>query len=242
MTAPDPRSRLLEAALSLLASHGPSEIKARSVASEAGLSTMGVYTHFGGVAELLQAVADEGFKRQLAIFKQVAVTEDPMTDLCAMALACRDFAQGSPHLYDLMFGLSIQGRYSPVRGMAAAEPKEQSAAFQASYGYLRAECLRMVERQGVRAIDPDRMAMQLWSALHGFIMLELGGHFSAVTDPSAAILVPMCVNLIVGLGAERRLAEASAAAALSSWRDPRRRAAQPPSKRRRTAAPASDGA
>lgn len=217
MSTVDPRTRLLKGALRLLAARGPSEIKARSVSSEAGFSTMGVYTHFGGVSELLQAVADEGFNQQLAMFTQVANTEDPMMDLCAMALACRDFANGNPHLYDLMFGLSIQGRYSPAKGKPITELKERSAAFQASYGYLRGECMRMIEGKGVSKIDPDLMAMQLWSVLHGFIMLELGDYFSEVENPTVSILVPMCVNLIVGLGADRKRAEASATAAIATW-------------------------
>lgn len=242
MATPDPRTRLLQAALHLLTTHGPSEIKARSVSSEAGLSTMGVYTYFGGVSELLQAVADEGFNQQLAMFRQVANTNDPMTDLCAMALACRDFAKGNPHLYDLMFGLSIQGRYSPARGAQPIEPKERSVAFQASYGYLRDECQRMVDGKGVREIDPDLMATQLWSSLHGFIMLELGGYFDAVESPTAAILVPMCVNLIVGLGADRKLAEASAAVAMDSWNSRSKRQASPSKKSQRKAASTSNAA
>lgn len=216
-TFPDARTRLVEAALHLLAENGPSEVKARSVSSAAGLSTMGVYTYFGGVPELLQAVADEGFERQAAMFKQVTNTEDPMTDLCAMALGCRDFAKRNPHLYDLMFGLSIHGRYSPSRGTPASEPREQSTAFAASYSYLRDECTRLVESDCVRRINPDLIAVQLWSSLHGFIMLELGGYFAAVADPAAEILVPMCVNLIVGLGANRESAESSAAAATAGW-------------------------
>jgi AcrR family transcriptional regulator len=202
---------------------------------------MGVYTYFGGVSELLQAVADEGFNQQLTRFKQVADTEDPMTDLCAMALACRDFAKGNPHLYDLMFGLSIQGRYSPARGTTTAEPKERSAAFQASYGYLRGECVRMVDDRGVRQVDPDLMAMQLWSALHGFIMLELGGYFDAVDNPTASVLVTMCVDLIVGLGADRQRAETSAAAALATWGARLSRPAKPSSKLKRTATSTTNG-
>lgn len=216
-TNPDPRTRLVEAAIRLLAADGPSEVKARSVSSEAGLSTMGVYTHFGGVPELLQAVADEGFERQARIFANVADTDDPMTDLCAMALACRDFAKANPHLYDLMFGLSIQGRYSPSRGTPAPESRERSAAFKASYGFLLGQCRRLVETGCVREVDPDRVAGQLWSALHGFIMLELGGYFAAVGDPAAEVLVPMCVNLIVGLGADPVRANASAARILAVW-------------------------
>lgn len=216
--SPDARNRLLEAAIRLLAANGPSEVKARSVSSEAGLSTMGVYTYFGGVPELLQAVADEGFERQAAIFERVANTDDPMTDLCAMALACRDFAGRNPHLYDLMFGLSINGRYSPSRGTPASESRERSAAFTASYSFLLGQCTRLVDNDCVRTTDPDLIAAQLWSALHGFIMLELGGYFAAVADPAADVLVPMCINLVVGLGADRKTAESSAAAAMAGWR------------------------
>ena len=214
---PDAPTRLVEAAIRLLAASGPSEIKARSVSSEAGLSTMGVYTYFGGVPELLQAVADAGFERQAAIFQRVANTNDPMTDLCAMALACRDFARRNPHLYDLMFGLSIRGRYSPSRGTPAPESRERSAAFTASYSYLLGKCARLIDTDCVRRIDPDLMAAQLWSTLHGFIMLELGGYFATVADPASEVLVPMCVNLIVGLGADRKSAESSAAAATAGW-------------------------
>ncbi|UUZ63474.1 WHG domain-containing protein [Polaromonas sp. P1-6] len=187
------------------------------MSSEAGLSTMGVYTYFGGVPELLQAVADEGFERQATIFEQVASTDDPMTDLCAMALACRDFARGNPHLYDLMFGLSIHGRYSPSRGTPASESRERSAAFTASYAFLLGKCARLVDANCVRKIDPDLIATQLWSTLHGFIMLELGGYFAAVADPAFEVLVPMCANLIVGMGADRKSAESSAAAATAGW-------------------------
>lgn len=214
---PDVRTRLVEATIRLLSTNGPSEVKARSVSNEAGLSTMGVYTYFGGVPELLQAVADEGFKRQAAVFERVVNTDDPMTDLCTMALACRDFAQRNPHLYDLMFGLSIHGRYSPSRTTPASEPRERSAAFTASYSYLLRECTALVESGCVRKINPDLIAAQLWSTLHGFIMLELGGYFATVTDPASAVLVPMCINLIVGLGADRQSAESSAAAAMASW-------------------------
>jgi hypothetical protein len=36
---------------------------------------------------------------------------------------------------------------------------------------------------------------------HGFVTLELAGHFADVADPPSEILVPMCNNLVVGLGA-----------------------------------------
>ncbi len=213
----DIRTRIVEAAMRLLAVSGPSEVKARSVATEAGLSTMGVYKYFGGVPELLQAVADEGFKKQTAVFESVINTNDPMADLSTMALACRDFAQRNPHLYDLMFGLSIHGRYSPTRGATTLGERAYLPAFTLSYAYLHRQCARLVDTECVRHTDPNLIAVQFWSALHGFIMLELGGHFVSVPSPSSDILMPMCINLVVGLGAKYEQAESSAAIAMAEW-------------------------
>ncbi|CAI8715232.1 TetR family transcriptional regulator [Pseudomonas sp. IT-196MI5] len=212
---PSAPTRLVEATIRVLATSGPSEVKARSVASEAGLSTMGVYTHFGGVPELLQAVADEGFKRLAAVFKRVPITEDPIADLCAMLLACRDLARSNPHLYDLMFGLSIDGRYSPSRGTMTSIANGQSEAFKATYAILIDACARLVDAKCVRKIDPALIAPQLWSAAHGFIMLELAGHFSGVENPAAQILVATCNNIVVGLGAKREKVESSTAGVIA---------------------------
>lgn len=214
---PDVRTRLVEAAMRLLATNGPSEVKARSVASEAGLSTMGVYTHFGGVPELLQGVADEGFKRLTSVFLRVPTTENPITDLCTMLLACRDFARGNPHLYDLMFGLSIEGRYSPSRGPTPPAAHGHSTAFKVTYSVLVNTCARLIEAKHVRKIDPALIGIQLWSAAHGFIMLELAGQFAEVADPAAEILVPMCNNVVIGMGAARAHVESSTADAIAEW-------------------------
>ena len=212
---PNAPTRLVEATIRLLATSGPSEVKARSVANEAGLSTMGVYTHFGGVPELLQAVADEGFKRLATVFKRVPITDDPITDLCAMLLACRDLARNNPHLYDLMFGLSIDGRYSPSRGTMTTIADGQSEAFKATYAILVKACARLVEAKCVRKIEPEFIAPQLWSAAHGFIMLELAGHFAGMENPASQILVATCNNIVVGLGAKREKVESSTAGVIA---------------------------
>jgi AcrR family transcriptional regulator len=94
--------RVVQATIGLLAEQGPSAIKARTVASASGLSTMAVYHHFGGIAELIRAVADHGFTELGRAFSQVPVTEDPIADLFAMALMTRRVAHENPHLYDLI--------------------------------------------------------------------------------------------------------------------------------------------
>src|SRR5436189_5708467 len=95
--------RVVQATIRLLAEQGPSAIKARTVASASGLSTMAVYHHFGGIAELMRAVVDQGFKELDKAFSRVPVTDDPLADLFGMALTTRRVAGENPHLYDLMF-------------------------------------------------------------------------------------------------------------------------------------------
>lgn len=218
LVLPDVQRRLVDAAIQLLAEAGPSEIKARSVATKAGVSTMGVYSYFGGVPELLQAVADEGFRQQADYFRRSHLSDNPMTNLCAMALACRTFAHDNPHLYDLMFGLSIKGRYCESRGTskepAATQP---STAFQQSYEFLHGQCRMLIEMGVISETDPTGVAAQFWSALHGFIMLELGGHFAGTADPAQDVLIPMCIHLVVGLGAKANKAKKSANEATSLW-------------------------
>lgn len=219
LVLPDVQRRLVDAAIQILAEAGPSEIKARSVATKAGVSTMGVYSYFGGVPELLQAVADEGFRQQSDYFRRSHLSDNPMTNLCAMALACRSFAHDNPHLYDLMFGLSIKGRYCESRGNSkeSAASTLPSTAFQQSYEFLHGQCRKLIETGGIPETDATGVASQFWSALHGFIMLELGGHFAAAADPAQDVLIPMCINLVVGLGAKASKAKKSAKEASDLW-------------------------
>ena len=215
----DGRMRIIEAAMRLLEADGPSEIKARSVAREAGGTTMSLYTHFSGIPELLKAVVDEGFRRQAEIFGLAPKGDDPMTNLYALALACRDFAGSAPHLYDLMFGLSVHGRYNNARGTGRASLGEISPAFGEVFAHLLSECEHLLATGFVEESDPTRVACQFWSALHGFVMLDLAGHLNQTQNPVTDILMPMCINLVVGMGVDRQQAIRSAALATELWKD-----------------------
>lgn len=219
--APAPRldneraiSQLVAAAIELLAVEGPTAIKVRAVAEAAGMSTIAVYHHLGGLPELIAAVVDQGFRDLGNALLQVPATEDPATTLFGMALASRRFARANAHLYDLMFGLSTRGSYRPL-------PSPDSAAqgridnFQLAYSHLVDACGRLVASGRVSvAQDSEAVAPQLWSAVHGMVTLELGGHLSAFDDPVRQVLLPMMTNILTGLGDDRDSATASHEAAL----------------------------
>lgn len=206
-------AQLVSAAIMLLADQGPTAIKARTVAEAAGLSTMAVYHHLGGLPELIQAVVDRGFNDLGDAFLHAPACDDPVTSLFAMALEARRFAQTNPHLYDLMFGLSNRGSYRP----ATSTDRGRSDNFEKAYTHLVQGCGRLVASGRIRpGTDAAVMAPQLWSAVHGFVMLELGGHLSHFDDPVRQVFAPMMANIAIGLGDDPQLATASNTAALDA--------------------------
>ncbi|HVK28824.1 MAG TPA: TetR/AcrR family transcriptional regulator [Nocardioides sp.] len=206
--------RLVDAAVAMLAEEGPSAIKARAVAARAGMSSMVVYNYFGGVPELLNAVADHGFSRLGEAFERIDVSEDPIADLFAMALETLSQARSNPHLYDAMFGLSTRATYRPAsaRGERRAG---HSPAFNAAYAHVLEAAARLGTSGRLTVDDPAVAAGALWSFVHGYITLELASHFTAFDDPVRQVLVPMGVTFCIGLGADPAAARASHEAALA---------------------------
>jgi len=204
----DPAQLLVQATVKLLAEQGPSAIKARTIAAEAGVSTMVVYHHFGGIPELVGAVIDHGFGEIERAFARLPVTADPVADLFSMALAVREIARSNPHLYDLMFGLSMRATYRPAPSMAVRR-SGHSEAFKAAYAHMTAACERLVASEEVAFVAPETVAAGLWSTMHGYISLELADHFVEFDDPVGSIMLPAGVVFAVGLGGDRRRAQAS---------------------------------
>jgi hypothetical protein len=137
-------------------------------------------------------------------------------DLFAMAAACRRLARASPHLYDLMFGLSTRATYRPTPD-AGARLSGHSPAFRAAYTHVTEACARLVTSGRISPAEPGVVAAQLWSFVHGFISLELADHFVEFDDPLTQVLLPMGVTFCVGLGDTRERALASHEETLSRY-------------------------
>jgi AcrR family transcriptional regulator len=227
-----PAERVVRATVTLLAEEGPAGIKARAVATASGMSTMAVYHHFGGIPELMSAVADHGYSELGRAFAALPITEDPIADLFTMALTTRRIARDNPHLYDLMFGLSTRATYRP---MAETPLSGHSPAFRRSYEHLIAACDRLVRSERVVPAPPHVVAAALWSFVHGYITLELADHFIEFDDPVQQVLLPMGVTFSVGLGDSPVRAQASHEAAARRF-DARAKAKRGPSGRAKKAA------
>jgi len=212
--------RLVQATIKLLAEQGPSAIKARTVATEAGVSTISVYHYFGGIPELVRAVVDHGYTEMEKAFAATPVTEDPIADLFSMALTTREIARANPHLYDLMFGLSTRATYRPTPAKDVRR-SGHSPAFKAAWAHLAEACTRLVASGRVEAQDPRVIAAAMWSFAHGYITLELADHFTEFDDAVVQVMMPMGITLAIGLGDNPERARASHESVLAR-RTPRR--------------------
>jgi AcrR family transcriptional regulator len=197
---PTVRVRLLEGAARLLAEEGPSALTLRRVAAEAGTSTMAVYTHFGSMPDLADAVVAEGFARLGALLAEAPRTDDALADLAALARAYLVNARRNPHLYAVMFGTASLGTYRPK----TADERERGRY---TFDEIVTAAGRAVAQGRLRPAEPIAVAQQLWTAMHGYVMLDVAGYFS---DGGAEhVLAPMFVNLLTGLGADRDAAHTS---------------------------------
>ncbi|MDB5479765.1 MAG: transcriptional regulator, TetR family [Caulobacteraceae bacterium] len=95
---------LVAAGRRILEAEGPTALSLRAVAREAGVSPAAPYHHFKDKSELLDAVAEEGW-RELgdAIAKGRAAATDPRLALNEIGVAYVAFARQNPALYRLMY-------------------------------------------------------------------------------------------------------------------------------------------
>lgn len=181
----DVRRRLIEAAARVIGEDGPSGLSTRKLAAEVGTSTMAVYTHFGSLPALVAAAADEGFARLAQHMAAAARTDDALADLADFAIAYHANAVANPHLYAVMFGYRD----------AAHESEHRRYTFDVLVGGIQ----RAMDDGALAAGDAEAVAAQLWSALHGYVTLELAGFLRDEDDAPNKVLWPLLGNLVTAL-------------------------------------------
>jgi len=201
---------VLAAGVRLLERDGVGALSARNVATEAGTSTMAVYTHFGGMTGLLDAIAFEVFDRFTAVLTEVAQTDDPVADFLAMGLAYHQFAMTNPQRYQLMFGTSAPTSLARHRtDLTVSSNATKRTEWMASFGALRRAVQRMMASGRIRTDDELAVAGRLWSLNHGVVMLETAGFFGTEERGLTQILGPLILDTLVGLGDDREAATRS---------------------------------
>ncbi len=190
-------------------------LSVRNLAAKLGTSTMAVYTHFGNMAGLLDAVGGEALSRFADSLAQVPQTDDPVADFLAMGLAYHQFALSNPQRYQLIFGTATPQPLLEVRtdvtvtGSPTGRP-EWAVTFEALHAVVR----RMIAAGRIRDDGSLVMAARLWTLTHGAVTLEMAGFFGSEGHGLTEIMGPLVVDTLVGMGDERHATMASLAAAM----------------------------
>lgn len=168
-------------------------ITLRSLVAGTGVSTMAVYTYFGGMDGVWRALRQEGFTRLAARFAAVAESGDPVRDLAALAAAYVRHALEYPDLYRVMFDAAFD-LDDPQAADDTLERMVAAAAQAKAVGRLRADVVSL------------ETAVQTWVLSHGLVSLVATGPMPRTTldlGPS------MLTALLVGAGEDEQRCRAS---------------------------------
>lgn len=174
---PAVRALLIDRAARMLRDRQP--VTLRSVVEGTGVSTMAVYTYFGGMDGLWRAMRQEGFTRLAAALTTVHPTDDPVRDLAALGSAYLSNAAAHPDLYRVMFDATV-------------DLEDPAAADESLLSLVRA-VERSVAAGRFRAdVDPVAVATQAWAIGHGLASLATTG---PLPPEALAHGVPMLIAL-----------------------------------------------
>jgi AcrR family transcriptional regulator len=156
-------SMLLEAASDLLAAEGPGALTVRRIANAAGVSTMNVYSRFGGKDGVVEHLFIEGFRKLASCMNSAGLTDDPIADLAACGTGYRQFATDNPTLYSVMFDRVVPDYVPTVDAQVIAV---------ATLELLAGRVERAMRAGALRPADPLQTAALVWATCHGVVSLE----------------------------------------------------------------------
>lgn len=178
------RSLLLDRAAQMVRSRQP--VTLRSLVAGTGVSTMAVYTYFGGMDGLWKALRQEGFTRLATQLAAVKMSADAVRDLAALGAAYLANAMENPDLYRVMFDASF-------------DLEDTGAADETLYRLVRAIDRAKENGRFRNEIDPLELATQSWTVGHGLASLVATG---PLPHQALAHGVPMLSALLTSAGDE----------------------------------------
>lgn len=179
-------SMLLKAASDLLATEGPAALTVRRIANAAGVSTMNVYSRFGGKDGVVERLFIEGFTRLGASMNSATQTDDPIADTLSCGMSYRKFAIDNPTLYAVMFDRVVPDYRPSVDALLFAS---------ATLDLLAKRLQRAMDAGALRPADPLHTAALVWATCHGVVSLELKAVAPSAIDWPA--VYQQAMNMIV---------------------------------------------
>lgn len=158
------KAQILSAASALFLEGGAKALSVRAIATKAGVSTIGIYSHFQGKQGILDALYIEGFEKIAEAMEVAAPNLSPVDAMVETARAYLVAAESNTAHYRLIFG-DFGEDFSPSQDAKDAGAKAFNRLVKRVSAFLEGE----TEHKCKEA------ALQLWALVHGFVSLKLHG-------------------------------------------------------------------
>ncbi|MEV7929146.1 MULTISPECIES: TetR/AcrR family transcriptional regulator [unclassified Kitasatospora] len=196
------QEEIKERAWEQIATAGASALSLNAIAKRMGMSGPALYRYFASRDELITELVRDAYRSLADAFQARAAAG---TDVAGLAQALRGWALDDPQRYLLVYGTPVPGYRAPedttrisVEIMAvlldacAAEqpPVEKSPAEQSPAVPPSPFDAHLAEHRAWAGGHPAppavlRLALAVWTRLHGVLSLELAGHFTGMGfDPA----------------------------------------------------------
>lgn len=188
------RDEIIGAAIKVLSRIGPEDpFSLRAVAKEAKIAAPSVYIHFADRNVLLLAVLEKLFREQVALRaaaeeKAAQVGGGAWNRLLARSIAAVEFGLKHPGHYKVLFEGRVVLRLNDPRIADFGRPLLVRSI----------ELIRDIPPASAKARvseDPHRLALLLWSGLHGVISLQINK--PTLDWPSATELAEQVTRAII---------------------------------------------
>ena len=175
--AGDLRRDLLDAALTVVATEGPSAVNLRAMARQLGVSHAAPANHFADKAAIFTAIAREGFELLGAAMAEAAAEvgdQPPRAQFGAIGRAYVSFAVAHPAHFEVTWRNDLPSRDDPTLHAAA----------DATFDQLMAG-VRAAQAEGLAAgADERAVAYLAWCSVHGLAVLWLNGQLQGLDSRS----------------------------------------------------------
>ena len=158
----DSRTKILNAASELFLEGGVSRLSVRAIAARAGLSTIGIYSHFKGKQGVLDALYIEGFN---LVYDAMDIDVDGKVEINHILLACERY---------LNVATEHEAHYRLIFGESGTDyvPSEQArAAAERAFSKLVSNMGEYLQSAGIEA-DRFNVAMDVWAIVHGYVSIS----------------------------------------------------------------------
>lgn len=165
----NPRIKILNAASELFLEGGVAALSVRAISKRAGLSTIGIYSHFQGKQGILDALYIEGFNlvnEAMDVVVDDKATKEQVLESCLGYLKVGETHEAH---YRLIFGESDAGYQPSVEAIAARDGA--FARLVSVVGSYLQDAASSAQRQ--------QIALDVWAIVHGYVSIS---HHVATAD------------------------------------------------------------